>query len=96
MAADIDASIHITSFGPYKLCEFLGRNKNTGGGREIRETPGKNGSVDRYALDTPLQCGLAHCVNIYIYMFLAYAFIQSDLHCIQAIHFLSVCVFPGN
>ncbi len=27
---------------------------------------------------------------------LADAFIQSDLQCIQAIHFLSVCVFPGN
>ncbi len=29
-------------------------------------------------------------------MLLADAFIQSDLQCIQAIHFLSVCVFPGN
>ncbi len=29
-------------------------------------------------------------------MHLADAFIQSDLHCIQIIHFLSVCVFPGN
>ncbi len=27
---------------------------------------------------------------------LADAFIQSDLQCIEAIHFLSVCVFPGN
>ncbi len=27
---------------------------------------------------------------------LADAFIQSDLHCIQAIHVLSLCVFPGN
>ncbi len=30
------------------------------------------------------------------FMHLADAFIQSDLQCIQAIHFfLSVCVFPG-
>ncbi len=30
-------------------------------------------------------------------MHLADVFIQSDLHCIQVIHFLlSVCVFPGN
>ncbi len=28
-------------------------------------------------------------------MHLADAFIQSDLQCIQAIHLLSVCVFPG-
>ncbi len=30
------------------------------------------------------------------FMHLADAFIQSDLQCIQAIHFLSVYVFPGN
>ncbi len=29
-------------------------------------------------------------------MHLADAFIQSDLQCIQVIHLLSVCVFPGN
>ncbi len=29
-------------------------------------------------------------------MHLADAFIQSDLKCIQVIHVLSVCVFPGN
>ncbi len=37
--------------------------------------------------------------DIYIsftFMHLADAFIQSDLQCIQAIHVLSVCVFPGN
>ncbi len=33
--------------------------------------------------------------NIYIYA-LTDAFIQSDLQCIQVIHVLSVCVFPGN
>ncbi len=33
---------------------------------------------------------------IYIYIYLADAFIQSDLQCIHAIHFLSVSVFPGN
>ncbi len=34
----------------------------------------------------------------FTFMHLADAFIQSDLQCIQAIHFffLSVCVFPGN
>ncbi len=32
----------------------------------------------------------------YIFMHLADAFIQSDLQCIQAIHFLSVRVFPRN
>ncbi len=36
--------------------------------------------------------------NAFTFMHLADAFIQSDLQCIQAIHFffLSVCVFPGN
>ncbi len=41
----------------------------------------------------------ADIIYLYIYitfMHLADAFIQSDLQCIQAIHFLSVCVFPGN
>ncbi len=32
----------------------------------------------------------------FTFMHLANAFIQSDLQCIQAIHFLSVCMFPGN
>ncbi len=33
----------------------------------------------------------------FTFMHLADAFIQSDLQCIQAMHFfLSVCVFPGN
>ncbi len=32
----------------------------------------------------------------FTFMHLADAFIQSDLQRIQAIHFLSVCVFPGN
>ncbi len=32
----------------------------------------------------------------FTFMHLADAFIQSDLHCIQAIRCLSVCVFPGN
>ncbi len=36
-------------------------------------------------------------VNAFTFTYLADAFIQSDLQCIQAIHFiLSVCVFPGN
>ncbi len=33
---------------------------------------------------------------MFTFMHLADAFIQSDLHCIQTIHFLPVCVFPGN
>ncbi len=32
----------------------------------------------------------------FTFMHLADAFIQSNLQYIQAIHFLSVCVFPGN
>ncbi len=32
----------------------------------------------------------------FTFMHLADALIQSDLQCIQAIQFLSVCVFPGN
>ncbi len=32
----------------------------------------------------------------FTFMHLADAFIQSDLQCIQVIHFLSVHVFPGN
>ncbi len=30
------------------------------------------------------------------YLHLADAFIQSDLQYVQAMHFLSVCVLPGN
>ncbi len=38
-----------------------------------------------------------HFTLLYIYiMHLADAFIQNDLKCIQAIHFLSVCVLSGN
>ncbi len=37
---------------------------------------------------------------MFTFMHLADAFIQSDLHLdytkIQVLHFLSVCVFPGN
>ncbi len=36
-----------------------------------------------------------HC-NITLHLHLADAFIQSDSQCIQVIHLLSVCVFPGN
>ncbi len=32
----------------------------------------------------------------FTYMHLADTFIQSDLQCIQAIHYFSLCVFPGN
>ncbi len=32
----------------------------------------------------------------FTFMHLANALIQSDLQCIQAIYFLSVCVFPGS
>ncbi len=34
--------------------------------------------------------------TIYIYAFLADAFIQSDLQCIQGIHLYCQYVFPGN
>ncbi len=34
--------------------------------------------------------------NASLHLHLADAFIQSDLQCIQVIHLLSVCVFPGN
>ncbi len=36
---------------------------------------------------------VSHCSFTFTFMHLADAFIQSDL---QVIHFLSVCVFPGN
>ncbi len=39
---------------------------------------------------------LLSLVYYYTFMHLADAFIQSDLQYIQAIHVLSVCVFPGN
>ncbi len=38
----------------------------------------------------------AETLSTCTFMHLADAFIQSDLQCIQAIHFLSVHVFPGN
>ncbi len=34
--------------------------------------------------------------DTFTFMHLADSFIQSDLQCIQVIHLLSVCVFPGN
>ncbi len=42
---------------------------------------------------------VSRCLILFMtftFMHLADAFIQSDLQCIQVIHFLSVCVFPGN
>ncbi len=42
------------------------------------------------------KCDDLKCVHNNIYIYLADAFILSDLECIQAIQFLSVCVFPGN
>ncbi len=36
------------------------------------------------------------CTGLFTFMHLADAYIQSDLQCIQAIHFLSVCVFAGT
>ncbi len=35
-------------------------------------------------------------MNTFKFMHLADTFIQSDLQYIQVIHFLSLCVFPGN
>ncbi len=37
-----------------------------------------------------------HLLSTFTFMHLADAFIQSDLQCIQVIHFSSVHVFPGN
>ncbi len=39
---------------------------------------------------------VTHPFFVYTFTHLADAFIQSDLQCIQAIHLLSLCVFPGN
>ncbi len=50
-------------------------------------------------LTTPQITPTGLITNIYFsikFMHLADTFIQSDLQCIQVIHFLSVCVFPGN
>ncbi len=45
-------------------------------------------------------CKYTGLFSMYIFTFtfmhLADAFIQSDLQCIQVIHVLSACVFPGN
>ncbi len=38
----------------------------------------------------------AKSTSQFTFMHLADAFIQSDLQCIQVIHVLSACVFPGN
>ncbi len=35
-------------------------------------------------------------ISSFLHLHLSDAFIQSDLQCIQAIHVLSLCVFPGN
>ncbi len=37
-----------------------------------------------------------YVINAHIYLHLSDAFIQSELQCIQIIHVLSACVFPGN
>ncbi len=39
---------------------------------------------------------VVHLFLTFTFMHLSDAFIQSDLQCIQVIHFLSVCVFPEN
>ncbi len=44
-------------------------------------------------VDKKINCVLT---PYFTFVHLADAFIQSNLQCIQAIHFLSVCVFPGN
>ncbi len=44
-----------------------------------------------------LICCILKCLcNVIIIIYISDAFIQSNLQCIQAIHFLSVHVFPGN
>ncbi len=43
-----------------------------------------------------LKVSYANQLHTFTFMHLADAFIQSDLHYIQVIHFWSICVFPGN
>ncbi len=44
-----------------------------------------------------IEYNVNYFINItFTFMHLADTFIKSDLKNIQAIHFLSVCVFPGN
>ncbi len=47
------------------------------------------------AIQMKSPCVVVHKQD-FTFMHLADAFIQSDLQYIQVIHFLSVCVFPGN
>ncbi len=47
------------------------------------------------AIQMKSPCVIVHKQD-FTFMHLADAFIQSDLKYIQVIHFLSVCVFPGN
>ncbi len=67
----------------------------------IRKRLGKNGLHGRVPRPKPLLSKKnikAHLSFTFTFTFmnLADAFIQSDLQCIQAIHVLSLCVFPGN
>ncbi len=52
------------------------------------------------AVEKTLFKGIAHpkikIASLITFTHLADAFIQSDLQCIQVIHVLSACVFPGN
>ncbi len=50
-----------------------------------------------YPLSTARRFAFNDVYLTFTFMRLADAFIQSDLQCIQVIHFVSVlCVFPGN
>ncbi len=60
-------------------------------GNEYRAC-GHNGEINTL----PLYYLILLVTFTFTFMHLADAFIQSDLQCIHAIHFLSVCVFPGN
>ncbi len=53
-------------------------------------------SIISPSIHLPIYLFLIHHIFTFTFMHLADAFIQSDLQCIQVIHLLSVCVFPGN
>ncbi len=58
-----------------------------------------NSSINNKLIQEYLITYILGGTTVYItftFMHLADAFIQSDLQCIQVIHVLSACVFPGN
>ncbi len=57
-------------------------------------------SVDKIVAVIVIYFSISSFLRVITFTFtfthLADAFIQSDLQCIQVIHVLSLCVFPGN